>query len=173
MPINTENTVRSIDFGYEHAGQDGVTYEYKLKFMQSELGPTIQISNDPYDPVLLPASMFIEVSEFLISERVMNPTKLIVPAKKTTLQTPTIQKKTGNPSLIGSPKTANAVTTEEAEEAISFMERAAEEVFNSIDVPPADEQAEKPKITDAMKEARANALAKAKPEAKKIKKRDE
>jgi hypothetical protein len=42
-----------------------------MKFVHSERGPVIQIFDGPYEPVELPASMFTEVSQFLISQGVL------------------------------------------------------------------------------------------------------
>jgi hypothetical protein len=70
MPISTESTKLSIDFGYEWNGPNGDTFEYQMKFMHGPNGPVIQIGNGS-ETLELPADMFTETAEFLIAQGVL------------------------------------------------------------------------------------------------------
>lgn len=75
MPIATDATRLSIEFGYEYETPGGDVITYQMKFMHSEAGPTVQISNAHYEPIVLPAAMFTEVAEFLVNQGVLKGVK--------------------------------------------------------------------------------------------------
>ena len=75
MPIATDATRLSIEFGYEYESPTGDILTYQMKFMHTEAGPTVQISNAHYEPIVLPAAMFTEVAEFLVSQGVLRGVK--------------------------------------------------------------------------------------------------
>jgi hypothetical protein len=72
MPISTDSAKVSVDFAYDWENpKDGSTETYQMKFLHNEFGPVIHIFQGPYEPVELPASMFLEVAEFLVRQGVM------------------------------------------------------------------------------------------------------
>ena len=75
MPISTDGTRLSIEFGYEYVTPSGDVLNYQMKFLHTAAGPSVQISNGPYEPVELPAQMFTEVAEFLIAQGVLRGAK--------------------------------------------------------------------------------------------------
>ena len=96
MPISSDQTRLSIDFGYEYTAIDGNVLQYQMKFMHTPTGPTVQISNGPYEPVELPADMFVEVAEFLISQGVVKGAALpkqTIGNRNLPLSLPSISKK--------------------------------------------------------------------------------
>jgi hypothetical protein len=71
MPISTDTTKFSIDFAYEWESPDGQTLAYSMKFLHSQFGPTVQISDGNDGMIEFPADMFVEVANFLIQNGVI------------------------------------------------------------------------------------------------------
>lgn len=98
MPIAKDETKLSIDFVYEFEPLVGEKLQYSMKFMHSDVGAIVSILNGPYEAVELPADMFTEVAEFLISQGVIRGAKppisnqQIVMTGGKTLGIPTINK---------------------------------------------------------------------------------
>ena len=83
MPVSTADARLSIDFGYEYETPSGEILTYQMKFMHTEAGPTVQISNAHYEPIVLPAVMFTEVAEFLVNQNVLKGAKPPVIGRQT------------------------------------------------------------------------------------------
>jgi hypothetical protein len=76
MPISTDNTRLSIDFGWDHIFKTGEKVHYQLKFYHAEHGGMVQIGNGIYEPYEVPVEMFTEVAEFLIAQGVIKGSPL-------------------------------------------------------------------------------------------------
>ena len=171
MPIQTNNTRLSIDFAFEHETYEG-TITYQMKFVHTEAGPILQILNGGYEPIELPAEMFVEVADFLIKQGVMKgntskPTAIPgqLPIGNTPLRLPAMRKKASVP-----------VPDIEPVSSISLNEPVEEtEQVGDVQVQP-EEAADKPKMALSKEEEenilreRAAARAKASKVDKKIKK---
>jgi hypothetical protein len=67
MPIPQESQKVSVDFPYEWDNPvEGTKETWQMRFIHNDYGPILQISQGPYEPIELPATMFLEVSEFLV-----------------------------------------------------------------------------------------------------------
>lgn len=127
MPISTE-TKLSIDFAYEWSASDGQVFEYKMKFMHGPMGPTIQIGTGE-EIIELPAEMFTETADFLISQGVMRGKAPIHTLGKkgasisTTLAMPTLVKK----GAFGTPKNPPIPQTPPGRQVVPFNSFAGEE----------------------------------------------
>ena len=67
MPIANENVKVSVDFPYEWDNPvEGTRETYQIRFIHNDYGPVLQISQGPYEPIELPAIMFLEVAEYLV-----------------------------------------------------------------------------------------------------------
>lgn len=72
MPIEPDSTKFSFEFGYKWEGPDGTKYTFPMKYLHTDTyGPTIQIFFEDGNGVELPAEMFTEVANFLISQNVV------------------------------------------------------------------------------------------------------
>ncbi len=162
MPINKNNEKLSIDFGYIHQLEDGQELEYNLKFTHTEAGAVVQVLNGLYEPVELPAKMFLEVAEYLVGKGVLEGIKGASMAKVGSplgkLSIPQIGNNSPSPKLktLISPVNAISIQTED-EEVIEESSKAT---------PPSKEEAE------LFKKQRVSALSKAKVE-KKVKRTGE
>ena len=75
MPINKDNEKLSIEFGYIHETSPNNVLTYDLRFTHGEIGEVVQILNGLYEPIELPARMFLEVAEYLVSKGVIEGIK--------------------------------------------------------------------------------------------------
>lgn len=122
MPINKDNERLSIDFGYIHQLEDGQEVEYSLKFTHTEAGAVVQVLNGLYEPIELPAKMFLEVAEYLVGKGVLegikgsSTTKVSSPLGK--LSIPQIQGNTASPKLKTMINPVNAISVQDEDEEI-------------------------------------------------------
>ena len=91
MPISTDKARVSIEFTYELETPTGA-FSYQMKFLHRDDVPYVQITNEGYEPLELPADMFIEVAGFLSKQGVMKGFSPIATAKPTSLTVPSIGK---------------------------------------------------------------------------------
>jgi hypothetical protein len=119
MPIAKDETRLSIEFTYEFEPLVGEKFIYSMKFIHASVGPIVQISNGSYEAIELPADMFTEVAEFLVSQGVIrgtkppisNPQQMVVSGTKV-LGIPTINKTKPQSSTL----TTNTVLPSEIEQ---------------------------------------------------------
>lgn len=117
MPIAAENTRLSIDFAYEYETPDSEVLRYQMKFQHTTQGPIVTISQGPYEPVELPADMFTEVAEFLISQGVVKGAKPVTlghASKVGSLAIPSINK-ARRPLIEPKPEPVQAITQAQVE----------------------------------------------------------
>lgn len=106
--ISSDNTRLSIDFAYEWESPDGTILTYQMKFMHGPWGPLVQISTNG-DSVEFPAEMFLETSEFFITQGVMkgkNPVPVIGRQSSSALSMPIIAKRDGSKGPMGTTSVA-------------------------------------------------------------------